>query len=1554
MGGRNRQPRSAKKSSGTKPKAKDGQRGPGARRRTAETDETPSATRPGKPQKGAKRGKGSRKGKTGMKDGDRSALLLALQNQAKLKAGLPRLALDRNAINRLKFILDKYEHAKRLYSMGDSDSELDESDDLDPDKLDIDNLDDAQIEKLLGLEGLGGHQNVDSSGDSSSDDGDDDDLDSSDLSDEEDESNADDDDMSIDSEVARDFVKHIDDSDQDQDDYEYEEHEGDPFVDEDDVPEPPPTEKVDTFVSSTNASVAFEDLSWLQSIGFPSSRSVDALKRCTPGDPLEALAWLYNSALDHGHTTRSSGTETLHLFNITEDVMLATRQEEAMVLEAMFGADFDAKSQQNTWLIHLTASIPTDFLAKYGNPAYSATSQPHTLEIHFPGAHDCAYPYEPPLLVFRDKTDRLASRFAIAIGCALQKLARGWVGQPMIFSLVSWLQGAGELEALLRDPPAAYVRLAQAEQVTVASLPASGRVKGAAGQGSVQAARTRGPLPRFQELSDGVGVAVTLKKDQGTGRTVNGYVQEVLTRGDHPRGVKVRLEDGQVGRVQFLTGLTHTSASRAIHAPAFSSKSTNLASGFKTLSIKDASGSPLPMKMATLSKTKAGNTGFITGIGATRSPSPVRAAPVAIKTFMPNLVPAVLDAQSRVILDSFRVQQTRDAYVKMRAQREKLPAYVLKEEILRVVKENRVVIVSGETGCGKSTQVPQFILDEAILSSKGARCKVLVTQPRRISALGLADRVSSERGESVGDSVGYHIRLENRMSAGTRILFCTTGILLRRLEEGSPDGGIEDVSHIIVDEVHERSLDSDFLLMVLKDLLLVRTDLKLILMSATLNAELFAAYFNGAPTVHIPGRTFPVRALFLEDVLAKTAYTPPTDLARKGGARKGKFPPQKLQGDGMNADKKGKKPELDKRSEGKDPSRVTPAWSDAPAIKLEEVPDDELDPAGLMKRYPNLSNIAAQSLAMMDTDKIQYPLIEILVVEIVARLLGKSVPRVVPDAQNGKGRGKGRRPQVGGTGHMESLVGGMQMPNRGILIFLPGFAEIATLHELLLQNLAVKQGTNNGRLCLALHSTLSSEEQMRVFNRPPDGSVKIVIATNVAETSITIDDVVFVIDCGKMKQTQFDPMKGMASLEECWVSKANATQRRGRAGRVQEGTCIHLFTSHKFHIMIEQQPPEIHRTPLEQICLRIKILPFLKGPIEQVLSKVVEPPTRDAVQAAISSLRMLRALTKEEDLTPLGFHLGRLPVDVRIGKLILFGSIFGCLDSVLTIASALSVKSPFVAPFEKRFLADAKKQEFATGASDHLTLLTAYNTWLVARRDGFPAERAFLYDNFLSGRTLAMISSVKRQLAELLSDIGFVKTQVRAKDMERRGGRQSDGVADALGENMTLTRRGEDLELVKAVMVSALYPNVIKIETPQKGGKVPSAQDLKFWVRGNEAVFIHPTSVNYKVGKYPTGFLVYHEKIKTSKVYIRDCSSVSAFALAFFGGKLTWDQRQKLINLDDGWIRFAAQHKEAAVIEATRTAFDELLQMKIENPELDVSATDLVREIVSLVTRNIS
>lgn len=223
------------------------------------------------------------------------------------------------------------------------------------------------------------------------------------------------------------------------------------------------------------------------------------------------------------------------------------------------------------------------------------------------------------------------------------------------------------------------------------------------------------------------------------------------------------------------------------------------------------------------------------------------------------------------------------------------------------------------------------------------------------------------------------------------------------------------------------------------------------------------------------------------------------------------------------------------------------------------------------------------------------------------------------------------------------------------------------------------------------------------------------ISTNIAETSITIDDCVFVIDSGKMKEKGYDSNRNMESLDTVWVTKANALQRKGRAGRVMSGVSIHLFTSHRYqHHLLGQPVPEIKRVPLEQLILHIKILPnFNNKTPEEVLGAVLETPTPESVESSVTRLQYVGALDKDINLTPLGHHLATLPVDVKVGKLMLYGAIFGCVDSALTIAACLSHKSPFTSPFGKKDKVDAKKKEFSHGYSDQLTTLNAYKVNLV-------------------------------------------------------------------------------------------------------------------------------------------------------------------------------------------------------------------------------------------------
>lgn len=316
-------------------------------------------------------------------------------------------------------------------------------------------------------------------------------------------------------------------------------------------------------------------------------------------------------------------------------------------------------------------------------------------------------------------------------------------------------------------------------------------------------------------------------------------------------------------------------------------------------------------------------------------------------------------------------------------------------------------------------------------------------------------------------------------------------------------------------------------------------------------------------------------------------------------------------------------------------------------------------------------------------------------------------------------------------------------------------AEIQTLHENLASH---RKFGKSGFKLVPLHSSLTSEEQNMVFAKTKPDQRKIVISTNLAETSITIEDCVFVLEVGKMKERRFAPEKNMESLDTVWVSQANAKQRKGRAGRVRPGYCFHLYTEYRYENNFRTDPvPEIQRIPLEQMVLRIKILPcFANQEVAKVLSNILEPPALQGITSAISRLQDVGALDPRVDLTPLGYHLAQLPVDVRVGKILIFGAVFRCLDSALTIAAALSHRSPFTNPFKDREAATKARNRFVACASDQITVMRAYQAWCKAAESGQRAGWVFAQENYLGQKTLQTIASLKHQFAELLSSIGFI------------------------------------------------------------------------------------------------------------------------------------------------------------------------------------------------------
>ncbi|KAK2538549.1 Dhx36 [Columba guinea] len=811
--------------------------------------------------------------------------------------------------------------------------------------------------------------------------------------------------------------------------------------------------------------------------------------------------------------------------------------------------------------------------------------------------------------------------------------------------------------------------------------------------------------------------------------------------------------------------------------------------------------------------------------------APVRQRPVLEKTFLDRDVEYLFEKNEQdtdldeQLKEDLRKKKSDPRYIEMQRFREKLPSYGMRQELVNLINNNRVTVISGETGCGKTTQVTQFILDDYIERGKGSTCRIVCTQPRRISAISVAERVAAERAEACGSgkSTGYQIRLQSRLPRKQgSILYCTTGIVLQWLQS---DKHLSSISHVVLDEIHERNLQSDVLMSIIKDLLNIRLDLKVILMSATLNAEKFSEYFDNCPMIHIPGFTFPVVEYLLEDVIEKLRYAP------ESSDRRPRWKKGFMQGHVSRPEKEEKE-----------------------ALYRERWPEYLRQLRG---RY---SAGTIDALEMMDDDKVDLDLIAALIRHIV-----------------------------------------LEEEEGAILVFLPGWDNISTLHDLLMSQVMFK---SDRFIIIPLHSLMPTVNQTQVFKKTPPGVRKIVIATNIAETSITIDDVVFVIDGGKIKETHFDTQNNISTMAAEWVSKANAKQRKGRAGRVQPGHCYHLYNGLRASLLDDYQLPEILRTPLEELCLQIKILKL--GGIAYFLSKLMDPPSRDAVMLAINHLMELNALDRQEELTPLGVHLARLPVEPHIGKMILFGALFCCLDPVLTIAASLSFKDPFVIPLGKEKVADARRKELSKNTkSDHLTVVNAFTGWEETRRRGFRTEKDYCWEYFLSSNTLQMLHNMKGQFAEHLLAAGFVNSR----------------------------------------------------DPKDPKSNTNSGKRVKVCTKTDGTVNIHPKSVNVEETEFHYNWLVYHLKMRTSSIYLYDCTEVSPYCLLFFGGDISIqkDKDQDTIAVDE-WIVFQSPARIANLVKNLRKELDDLLQEKIENPHPvdwnDVKSRDtaVLTAIIDLIT----
>ncbi|KAK0405401.1 hypothetical protein QR680_017972 [Steinernema hermaphroditum] len=573
---------------------------------------------------------------------------------------------------------------------------------------------------------------------------------------------------------------------------------------------------------------------------------------------------------------------------------------------------------------------------------------------------------------------------------------------------------------------------------------------------------------------------------------------------------------------------------------------------------------------------------------------------------------------------SYAAYRNRERFNKvrdLRSAQKSLPIAVERQEILDLLEMNQVVIVAGDTGCGKSTQLPRYLLEAGY-------GKIACTQPRRIACTALAKRVAFETLNQYGNKVAYQIRFEKTKTRVTRILFLTEGLLLRQL---ASDKNLNQYNVIILDEVHERNLHGDLLVALLRDVIPRRPDLKLILMSATINLELFKSYFENTPVVQVPGRLYPI----------ELKYMP---------------------------------------------------------VREHDMPKNAKIDVGPYLRI----------LQMIDQ---KYP---------------------------SKDRGD-------------------------VLIFVNGMAAISTIAE------GLKKYAEHSKhwIILRLHSSLTEEEQDKVFDMAPAGVRKCIISTNIAETSLTIDEIRFVIDSGKVNLAKYDPITRSSRLTDCWVSKASANQRMGRAGRTGPGVCFRLYSSDHFHKMEDFTPSEIRRVSLDSLILQILGMK-LNWNVEDF--PFLERPDEEAFKEAITSLQSQGVLTEESHnvLTPLGEILSMLPVDVAIGKMLVYSCVMDQLEVVLTVAAGLSVQSPFTNQSFQSSSVVKKREEMMSSVGDPFVLVNVYREWLEAKARN-ENTREWCRDRGIDEPRLYEISKLRRQFAEILEQANLIeKEEEESTKFERR------------------------------------------------------------------------------------------------------------------------------------------------------------------------------------------
>jgi ATP-dependent RNA helicase DHX36 len=430
---------------------------------------------------------------------------------------------------------------------------------------------------------------------------------------------------------------------------------------------------------------------------------------------------------------------------------------------------------------------------------------------------------------------------------------------------------------------------------------------------------------------------------------------------------------------------------------------------------------------------------------------------------------------------------------------------------------------------------------------------------------------------------------------------------------------------------------------------------------------------------------------------------------------------------------------------------------------------------------------------------------------------------------------------------------------------------------------------------------------------------------------------VYVIDCGKAKLPNFDPQTKLNTLNSEWITLANGSQRKGRAGRTKPGICYKLYSRGRESTFPPHPIPEIKRTRLEELILRVKILKL--GRVEDFLRKVPEPPDDCTVKISLELLHELGALDDAECLTPLGLHLAQLPTDPRTGKLILLGAIFGCLEPMLSIAAALNFKDPFVVPLHQE--ENYRKRKKVLGDklfSDHLLIAKVMRQFRAAQNEGYATAKAYCIENFLSTSTMSMLSNMMDQFCRDLHERQFV-TSVSL----------SDPAANVNSKNDCL---------VLAVLCAGLFPNVANVAVPSRNlpkrnsSKSPTSA-FKVMTPEDGPVLIHPRSINYNTDFAKSTWLCYYDKVKSTSVYLHDCSVVPPLAVLFFGGEQLLGKKNGKINSNG--FRFKWDSLALEKTQSLRLCWENYLCHRVSHPGAtdwspDSMDSALLRAIIQFTT----